>query len=94
VAGIYEKCLDATVTADLILCHTAELLYDWRFTANQFVLAPSPLTLTAINFLSTEPLQSHSLCNILSDERMGLSFTIAAGPRQRCHSRVRVPRDS
>jgi hypothetical protein len=28
------------------------------------------------------------------DERTGLSFTIAAGPRQRCHSRVRVPRDS
>jgi hypothetical protein len=24
---------------------------------------------------------------------MGLSFTIAAGPRQRSHSRVRVPRD-
>jgi hypothetical protein len=30
----------------------------------------------------------------LSDERMGLPFTIAAGPRQRYHSWVRVPRDS
>jgi hypothetical protein len=30
----------------------------------------------------------------LSDERMGLSFTIAAGRRQRSHSRVRVPWDS
>jgi hypothetical protein len=30
---------------------------------------------------------------VLSDERMGLSFTIAAGPRQRSHSRARVPRD-
>jgi hypothetical protein len=30
----------------------------------------------------------------LSNERTGLSFTIAAGPRQRSHSRVRVPRDS
>jgi hypothetical protein len=29
----------------------------------------------------------------LSDERTGLLFTIAAGPRQRSHSRVRVPRD-
>jgi hypothetical protein len=29
-----------------------------------------------------------SLCSALSDERMGLSFTIAAGPRQRNHSRV------
>jgi hypothetical protein len=30
----------------------------------------------------------------LSVERMGLSFTVAAGPRQRSHSRVRVPWDS
>jgi hypothetical protein len=30
----------------------------------------------------------------LSDERTGLSFTIAAGIRQPRHSRVRVPRDS
>jgi hypothetical protein len=30
----------------------------------------------------------------LSDERTGLSFTIFAGPRQRCHSRVPVPWDS
>jgi hypothetical protein len=30
----------------------------------------------------------------LSDERTGLSFTIAAGHRQRSHSRVRVSRDS
>jgi hypothetical protein len=30
----------------------------------------------------------------LSDEKMGLSFTIAAGPRQHRHSRVRVPQDS
>jgi hypothetical protein len=34
-----------------------------------------------------------SLCNILS-ERMGQSFTIVVGPRQRSHSRVGVPRDS
>jgi hypothetical protein len=30
----------------------------------------------------------------LSDERTGLSFTIAACPRQRSHTRVLVPRDS
>jgi hypothetical protein len=29
----------------------------------------------------------------LSDERMGLSFTAAASPRQRSHSRVRNPSD-
>jgi hypothetical protein len=30
----------------------------------------------------------------LSNERTGLSFTIAAGPRQRSHFRIRVPYDS
>jgi hypothetical protein len=30
----------------------------------------------------------------LSDEKTGLSFTTAAGPRQSSHSQVRVPRDS
>jgi hypothetical protein len=30
----------------------------------------------------------------LSDDRTGLSFTTAAGPCQRSHSQVRVPRDS
>jgi hypothetical protein len=30
----------------------------------------------------------------LSEERMGMSFTIAAGPRRHSHSRVQVPRDS
>jgi hypothetical protein len=30
----------------------------------------------------------------LSDERTGLSFIIGAGPRQRSHSRVRIPWDS
>jgi hypothetical protein len=30
----------------------------------------------------------------LSDERTGLSFTIAAGPHQHSHSQVRVPCDS
>jgi hypothetical protein len=30
----------------------------------------------------------------ISDERTELSPTTAAGPRQRSHSRVRVPRDS
>jgi hypothetical protein len=34
------------------------------------------------------------MCGALSDERTGLSFTITAGPRQRSHSQVRVPRGS
>jgi hypothetical protein len=35
-----------------------------------------------------------SMWGPLSEERTGLSFTIANGPRQRAHSRVRVPRES
>jgi hypothetical protein len=34
------------------------------------------------------------MCGALSDKRTGLSFTIAAGPRQRSHFRVQVPWDS
>jgi hypothetical protein len=34
------------------------------------------------------------MCGALSDERTGLSFTNAAGSRQRSHSQVRVPWDS
>jgi hypothetical protein len=35
-----------------------------------------------------------SMGGALSDERTGLSSTISAGPRQRNHSRIRVPWDS
>jgi hypothetical protein len=33
----------------------SELLYDWRFAADQFVLALIPLRLTAINFFQLKP---------------------------------------
>jgi hypothetical protein len=48
----------------------SQLLYDWRFSANQFVLAPSPLRLMRFFLFATELLRSESLCNILSQERM------------------------
>jgi hypothetical protein len=70
----------------------SQLLYDWRFISNQFVLATSPLRPTTSIFL-TEHLLLYSLYNTFSDDGMGLSFTIAAGPRQRSHSRVQFPRD-
>jgi hypothetical protein len=74
----------------------SELLYDWRFTANQLVLAISSLRLMISNFFSNWTLGVILvvLCNILSEERMCLSFTIAAGPRQRSQSQVWVPQDS
>jgi hypothetical protein len=69
------------------------IIYDWRFTDNQFVLVPSPLRPTTSIF-STESFRLQSLCYILSSERLSLSFTIATGPRKSSNSRVRVPRDS
>jgi hypothetical protein len=41
-------------------CAESELgfLYYWRFTANQFVLATSPLRLTTGNFFSAEYLRA------------------------------------
>jgi hypothetical protein len=56
-------------------------------------LGAEPLETHGQCFLSIEHLRSQSLHNVFSDERMGLSFIIATGPRQRIHSRVRVPWD-
>jgi hypothetical protein len=36
----------------------SELLYDWQFTANQFILASSPLRIMTRDFFSTQPLLS------------------------------------
>jgi hypothetical protein len=73
----------------------SDLLYDWRSTANQFILATSPLRLTTSSFISKLSTYGYNpYVNIFSDESMGLSFIIASGPRQRGHSQVRVPRDS
>jgi hypothetical protein len=53
----------------------SELLYDWRFTADQFVLVPKPLeTHEQKFFFATEPLMSQSLRHIPSDERIFFSF--------------------
>jgi hypothetical protein len=72
----------------------SELLYCWRFSANQFLLAPIPWDPRPAIFFSTGRLRAQFLCNILSDQRMSLLFIISVGPRQRSHSQVRVQRDS
>jgi hypothetical protein len=54
-------------------------------------LGDNPLETHDQHFL-TEHLRLQSLCNILSDKRMDLSFRIAGGPRQRSHFRVWDPR--
>jgi hypothetical protein len=56
-------------------------------------LGAKPLE-THDQYFLTEHLRLYSLCYILYDERMGLSFTIVAGPRQRSHFWILVARDS
>jgi hypothetical protein len=46
------------------------------------------------NFHYCQTFEGLLMWGAFSDERTGLSFTIAAGPRQRGHFRVRVPWDS
>jgi hypothetical protein len=45
-------------------------------------------------FITVKTVAGLLIWGALSDERSSLSFTLAAGPRQRSHSWVRVPRDS
>jgi hypothetical protein len=57
LANLYEESLAALWISDRSLLLESEseleseLLYDWRFTANQFFLATSPLKLTTSNFI-------------------------------------------
>jgi hypothetical protein len=70
------------------------LFHDWRFTANCLVLAPSPLRLTTGEFFQLNPYRNSSyIISCLMRGWVG-RFAIAAGPHQRSHSRVRVPRGS
>jgi hypothetical protein len=73
----------------------SELLYDWRFTADQFVLATSPLRPHGQQFFFRLNTCFHSpyVTSFLTRE-WGLLLTSAAGHRQRSHSRIRLPRDS
>jgi hypothetical protein len=82
--------------------HYSALNYDWFYSQSQsyFIsggLPPissswkqAPWELRPVILLSNWTLAVIGL----SDERMGLSFTIAAGSRQRSHSQIRAPRDS
>jgi hypothetical protein len=46
------------------------------------------------SFLVSSPVVGLLIQSGLTDERTDLSFTIAVGPHQRSHSRIRVPPDS
>jgi hypothetical protein len=70
----------------------SELLYDWRFTAYQLVLATSPLRPTTRIFIFQ--INTCGFSPYVTPSLMSLSFRIAPGPGQHSHSQVQVPRDS
>jgi hypothetical protein len=57
-------------------------------------LGDNPLEIWPVILFSNWTLAVITLCKTLSEERMGLLYTIAADPRKRSLSQVRVPRDS
>jgi hypothetical protein len=65
-----------------------KLCYDRRSVCLTTISSPRP----DFYYCQTDP--GLLMWCALYDERTGLSFTIAAGPRQRSHSRVLVPRNS
>jgi hypothetical protein len=81
-------CKSTALSRALYAKSKPRLLRDWPFTANQFVLASGPLSPTTrvSFFFSTEHLRQWSLCNIFSNKRLSLSFTIVAGSRQQSFS--------
>jgi hypothetical protein len=66
------------------------LSYDWR-SVGQSVLEWSTHLGLRPDFYYCQTIAGLLMWGALSDERMGLSFRITTGPRQRSHSRVRVP---
>jgi hypothetical protein len=69
-------------------------LCDDRRSVDQSVLVPSPIWGQRPDFYYCQTPSDLLMWGAISDERTSLSFTIVAGPRQRCHSRVQFPRDS
>jgi hypothetical protein len=73
----------------------SELLYDWRFTTNQFVLATSPFETHDQYFflqMNTCGYSPYVTSSLILGSVCRLKFLM--GPRQRSHSKFRVPRDS
>jgi hypothetical protein len=74
-------------TRFLILAKSeAKLLHHWQFTANQFVLASSPLRLTTIEFFFQLNPCGNSPYVTSSDEKMGLSLMNMLGLSSSKHS--------
>jgi hypothetical protein len=71
----------------------SKLCYDW-LSVDQSAWCQAPIWVLRPDLYYCQTVTSLLMWGALSDERMGLPFTIAAGPRQRSHFWVRVSRDS
>jgi hypothetical protein len=63
----------------------SELLYEWRFTTNNFGLESSRLRLATGDFFPTERLWSEFLCNTHTDERMDLTLSCLPKAHKTCY---------
>jgi hypothetical protein len=70
-----------------------KVYYDRRSVAQSTLVSSTHLGFTT-RFLLQQTVAGLLMWGALSDKRTGLPFTIAAGPRQRSHSWLWVPRDS
>jgi hypothetical protein len=92
--GIHDLILLSDKTlANSRLKSKSKLCYKRR-SFGQSILVPSTHLGPKTRFLLLSDSSGLLMWSALFDERTSLSFTSAAEPRQRSHSRVRVPRDS
>jgi hypothetical protein len=92
-------------TRSILVSLYSNLNYDWLHSESESYIATdiqpasqswnkAPIWGVPPSFFTVRQLRVCWCGGVLSDERKRLSFTIAAGPRQRSHSRVRVPWNS
>jgi hypothetical protein len=82
--GHYGHCESSKSESELVTLQLAVCRQSIR-------IGPKTIETLDQQFFSIQSLRSQSLCNTLSDERVGLSFTIAVGLPQHNHSQVQIP---
>jgi hypothetical protein len=90
---LMSSLVGACLTSQLFMAATPGHHSQSR-SVDQPVLVSSPIWRPRPDFCYCQTVKGLSIWGALSDERTGLSFTIASCPHQRSHSRVRVPPDS
>jgi hypothetical protein len=85
--------LSENISLSVLQSQKSKLCYD-RLSVGQSVFMSSTHLGLTTRFYYCQTVASLLMWGVFSDERTVLPFTIAAGPRQRCYSWVRVPWDS